>query len=286
MKYIAIWLLALSVLQGCSSTSNQAELVQWLMQQWSEYLIAENFSGALATFDEVIQLDPSFSDGYAQKWYTQMLQGDVPSAMKSLATSLEINPSSVQGLTNMWIAESLQGNFDWATEFLDQALLLDPSNIKALVYKWNSIADKGDLTQAISYYDKALAIDPSWYLTWFNKWTVLSDLGFNNKDASKSKQAITHYNLALERNPNFHIAHIFIWVSQFDQQLFDDALSSVNKWLIQMPNNIDGLYYKWLILSQLERYEDAKASLKRVLELNPGYGYAQQELDRIQSLWK
>jgi len=83
---------------------------------------------------------------------------------------------------------------------------------------------------------------------------------------------------------NFPIANIFIAVSQFDQQLYEDALASVNKGLIELPDNLDGLYYKWLILSQLERYEDARVALTRVLEINPGYSFAQQELDRIKNL--
>gem|GEM_PF-4604897 len=43
---------------------------------------------------------------------------------------------------------------------------------------------------------------------------------------------------------NFPIANIFIAVSQFDQQLYEDALASVNKGLIELPDNLDGLYYK------------------------------------------
>jgi hypothetical protein len=31
----------------------------------------------------------------------------------------------------------------------------------------------------------------------------------------------------------------------------------------------------------LERYEDATVALEKVLEINPGQGYAKQELDRI-----
>ena len=252
------------------------------MSEGNKLIQAENLTWALAIFESVITTDSSFADGYAQIWYIYLLQWKLNEAMKSINASLEINADSVLGLTNMWIAESMQGNFTSATAFLDRALALDPANVQALVYQGNSIADSGRLLEAITYYDKAIAIDPEWYLTWFNKGTVLADLWYNGQDASKSNQAINHFAKVLELNPEYHLAHIYKWVSFFDQQLFDDALSAINLWLINDPNNTDGLYYKGLTLSQLERYEDAKVALSRVLELDPGHGYAKQELDRIQ----
>lgn len=273
-------LFSFSFLAGCAWI-NQAQQISWLMSDWQELLSAENYSGALAAFNTILEIDSNFADAYAQRWYVELLQWELEKGMGTLSKSLEINPDSLMGLTNMWIAQSLQWNFDTATTFLDKALAIDSAYAPAWLYKWNSVADAGNLEEAIQYYNKAIAIDPEWYLTWFNKWTVLADIWYNTKDDAMSNEAINHYRQALTLNPEYHIANIFEWISFFDQQKYDDALSAINLWLIQLPENTTWLYYKWLTLSQLERFEDAKIVLENVLELNPGYGYAQQELDRI-----
>lgn len=278
MNKIFLLIVGVIMLAGCSNIDTSEKIWLLMSQAW-DLIDSQDYTWAIAIYDQAIDTDKYYHDAYAQKWYVYLLQGDMSQWRTYIKQALDMNPKSVYALANMWIAEAMWGRFQASIGLLDQALEIDPANVHALIYRWNSTADNGSLEESRAFYDKAIAIDPTNYLVWFNKWTVLADLWFKNNDSDLSKQAIDHFAQALELNPDFILANIYIWISQYDQQLFEDALSSVNKWLLKLKENETWLYYKWLILTQLERYADAQRSFETVLRLNPWHGYAKSELD-------
>ena len=265
-----------------SAISIEPKLYSAHYQKWLTLSAKWQLEDAIKSYDTTLTLEPWFLTAMTDKAMSLSKLWKHEESTQLLDQALSRDPADIYALHNKWFNQYLQGEYDAAVDFYDQALAYSGGFIRAHVHKGIATADAGDYVMSLQSLDRALELWSGDYLNRYNKWTILSDLWYQDKEWSYTQQALDHFNKTLALNPNFIDALVAKAIVEFDLQKYEDALTTVNTALIKDDVNIDWLYYKWLILSYLDKPEESKAIFKKVLELNPAHGYAKQELDLLE----
>lgn len=123
-------------------------------------LNAGDTDGAIAAFDEAIQLNSKFVEAYAMRGNAKNQKGDLDGAIAEYTKAIEINPRYDLAYVNRAIVRDRKNDLDGAISDADAAIALDPK--RAASYKARGIAkeEKGDFDGAIADLNECVKIDP------------------------------------------------------------------------------------------------------------------------------
>jgi tetratricopeptide (TPR) repeat protein len=211
--------------------------------------------------------------------------GQYDEALQYFDQALSLDATDKYTLNNKGFARYQMGNFEQAIEWYDKALEQDKTFVKALTNKGVALADAGKLEESIPFFDQALDLDANDETTLYNKATVLSDLGYAaslaNEENTYGAEAISLFDALLAEDSNFE-TYTYKAMTQYDTQLYEDALITVEEALSLSPDHEHARWYKGKILAALEDEDAAIQAYTKVLEINPAHEYAAQELAELQ----
>lgn len=119
--------------------------------------LAEDYDGALKTYDKFIKLNPEQSAGYNNKAlvYKRLGQYEKEEALYRVALSYE--PNDETALNNLAVNLAHQGRFEEALAIMRELEVIDPGDPYADLHRSKIYAAKGDDEQALRYLDRALS---------------------------------------------------------------------------------------------------------------------------------
>ena len=190
----------------------------------------ESVRKALAYFQRAIDLDPTYAQGYAGLadaynilgYYNVLAPSEAyPKGKAAAVKALELDDSLAEPHAALGV---VRRDFEWdwpgAQREFQRANELNPGYVEA--YHWRStlLAMLGQHEEALLEKKKALAMDPLSVV-------IRTDLARMFYFHREYDRAIEQYRAALDMDPNFSSAHL--WLAQAYEQkgLFDESIASL-----------------------------------------------------------
>jgi TolB-like protein/Flp pilus assembly protein TadD len=201
---------------------------EYFLDRWT----AEGFGKAKTYFEQSIELDPSYGDGYAglaEYYGTVAFIGIVPpreawlKAEGLLAKALELDDSSSKAHSLLGMLK-LQVRCDRAAaeQELNRALQLNPADMRALDYHSYFLLETGRTDEAIAEKRRVLEHDPLRVIS-------NAELGLYFLDAGRTDEAIAQLQNTLELDPNYAAAHMRLGMAYSRKQQYEQAIVEMQK---------------------------------------------------------
>lgn len=195
-----------------------------------------------------------------------------------------LNPRAASAVPNssQCLALLQQGNLEDATACLRQCTLSYPKDTATLMMLGRTLAEQNSLIEARTTLEKAHALspnDPDIHI-------YLGNVSFLQEDYLEAKR---YFELALTLSPNHSTAHL--GVAQALVKLDGDSAKSLKHFLAvldQYPAQLEALQPTVKMLADYEQYDRALELLEAARAINPnsveienGYGFILQKMDRL-----
>ena len=197
-----------------------------------------------------------------------------------------------------------EGKSDRAIELYNKALEINPSYVKALNNLGNEYKSQGKLKQAIKFYQKAVLADSTFAKAHYNlgvaqvtqgRWdqAIISyrnalqifsgSADFHNSlgEALVSKgsgEALSHFQRAVEIDPDHHVAHHNLGLEMASQGNFDRALNCFKKTIAIKPDFAEAYNNIGNVFLMQQKSEQATEYYRKTIELNPRHPLAHYNL--------
>ena len=238
----------------------------YFLDKWT----AEGFGKAKRYFEQSIDLDPTYPDGYtglAEYYAIAAFTGNLPpreawsKAESLLAKSLEMDNTSSKAHTLLGMIKlQFRCDREAAEKELNHALQLNPGDMAALDYHSYYLLEIGRTEQAIAEKRKVLEHDPLRVIT-------NAELGLYLFLAGHNDEAIAQLQKALELDPNYAAAHARLGMAYARQQHYSQAVIetqkaiSLNKNSATLISQLGGIYARW---GKKQEALDAIRQLRRI----------------------
>lgn len=156
----------------------------------------------------------------------------------------------------------MMDQFEDALKSLDKVLMIDKKNGLAYFHKGNVELLKGDSDAARESYNKAVSLG-------YDNLQIYINLASDAEDRADFDTAISYYNkvIAIDRyNAYAKVRKMQILV---DMKRLPEALTLCDSLIESNPDVFEGYHYKFAILCELEKYDEAEKVLERALTLFP-----------------
>jgi len=193
---------------------------------------AEGMQRAIESFERALTIDPQYAaahagiaDVYCSMGYWGLLppMEAFPRAKAACRKALEIDDrlGEAHG-TLAWINTVFDWDWSASESRFKWALELNPSS--ARIRNWHAVhlMFRGRFDEAIEEIDRAFELDPLALL-------ICANAGAIRYCARRYTQAKVLYNMALEMEPNFGVAHLFLGCLRIQEGKYEVAISELQK---------------------------------------------------------
>jgi len=208
---------------------------------------------------------------------------------KSLETlwrdTIAKNPKAALAHLNLSIILTEQRNYDEAIHHAKRAIQVNPSLYEPYNSMGNALSKKKKYNEAIKYYAKAIQtaevaqVSSAVMAFHFNMGKVLVDVG-------KINEGISHFNKALELNPDYVEAHNNLGSAFLKERKYNKAIKHFAEAIRIKPS----LHYPYanmgVALVKIGRVNEGISYLNKALKIKPDYMLARQNLQKIMQLKK
>ncbi|NLD57936.1 MAG: tetratricopeptide repeat protein, partial [Methanomicrobiales archaeon] len=161
----------------CIPTAAYSEEATRAFDEGTDLMIAEDYSGAIASFDRAISLEPRYFEAWDKKADALNRAGELSEAKKVSEKSLEINPDYVRGWINRgqilynigYYYEDVVGDQKKAEEYyleqllaFEQAVQLEPGNAEAHFNRGYALAGMKRYDEALAEFERVRSLDPTY----------------------------------------------------------------------------------------------------------------------------
>jgi len=182
-----------------------------------------DLNGAMAAFNQALQIDPKYVPAYYGRGRIHELQKDYDSAMSEFNQAIAIDPNFLPPVYERGTLEGETGNFDAAIIDLKQAIKLDPKYASAYYNLGHVYYFRGDLDAATDQLDHALQLQPDFAQGYWVRGLVRHAQGhLLEAEADFQKSA----------SLNYAYGAIWLWITQVEnghrgiaRQNLSDALA-------------------------------------------------------------
>jgi len=253
---------------------------------------------ALEHYHESINLEPlnaAFHKGLADCYYVAL--GNAAEATKLYHKVIEIDSNDITALMILGNLAVVENKFDTARDFYQRVLAIEPWNHEAfsLLEKFDrrekqgeteqlskssylhiqELINSGNIEEAIKELENLIAIQPEYAL-------AHNDLGALYYQKGATDKTLIHYEEAVRLEPDDptfqkNLADFYC----IEQGRIQDALEIYLKVLTEKPTDIETLMAAAYICKALNRNENAKIFLDRVLDIEPWNLEANENLSQL-----
>jgi CHAT domain-containing protein/Flp pilus assembly protein TadD len=246
------------------STDTQAQ--EWFYQGL-QLAKTGDLSGAIACYDEALQINPSMYDVWFNRGLTLFHLGQLSEAIASYDRALLIKQDSPKAWYNRGGILGELGQFEEAIASLDVALEIQPNNEEAWSSRGFALLKLGRLSEAVSSYDKALDLQPEDPQNWYYRGIALAV-------DQRNLEAIASYDNALLIDPDYPEVWIDRGVVLGQLGQWSEAIESWDKALEIQPHFYLIWFNRGIALDNLGRKTEAIASYHKAIEINPEFHLA------------
>ena len=161
---LPLFLVALPQL-GCngeSTISPQALKASWHNNQGVVYMDQHNYIRGKGEFEQAVQLDPAYANGYANLGIALYSLGKYDSAQVALQTALRHDPEHLNAHYTLGLiySNSPGREYDRALQAFEKVAQADPDDPQVRYYLGQVRAKKGNVEEAIADFRHAIRLDP------------------------------------------------------------------------------------------------------------------------------
>jgi tetratricopeptide (TPR) repeat protein len=162
------------------------------------------------------------------------------------------------------IAYESTGKYESALMSLEEALAIQPSYIDAWIIKGVIYGKLGKCSQAIKCYDTIIGIDPNFADAYRLKAAIFTTL-------IQDEKAVECFAKAVELDPNNLEYRLSLAIALQRLKKYEDALKCYEEAKDQRPTDARIDYYIGLMWGNLADYQKALASFEQALRLKPDF---------------
>jgi CHAT domain-containing protein/tetratricopeptide (TPR) repeat protein len=223
--------------------------------------------GAIASYDQAIELEPEFSEYWFNRGLTLFHLERFDEAIASYQTATQLKPDFYKAWYNRGGTLGELGYFEEAIASFDQAIEIKPDYQEAWSSKGLALLKLGWLPEAISSYDQALHLEPEDQENWYHRGIALAV-------GEQFAEAIISYDRAIEINPEYHEVWIDRGVVLFNLGRWSEAIASWDQALSVQADFYLAWYNRGIALDNLGRRQEAIASYGRAIAIKPDFHLA------------
>ena len=233
-----------------------------LMEQGVQSFVQRDYSGALARFSRVLDLDASHVQALHNRGAVLLQLGRCGEALDCFERLLRQQPGSVETLSNCSYALLALGRTADALRQAEYALALQPRHAGALNNRGLALSELRRQEEALACFDQALALQP-------NHLEALNNRGLALLALRRDADALACFDQALRLAPQYPEALNNRGLALRALNQHEEAMGCFIAVLAQQPAHVDALNNRGLVLSDLGLHEEALACFDRALALQP-----------------
>ncbi|OCR00318.1 hypothetical protein BCD67_25295 [Oscillatoriales cyanobacterium USR001] len=188
-----------------------------------------DFQGAIAAYDQAIQLNPNYGAAYLNRAETLLNSGDSKGALEDLNQALRISPNNVEALLIRGSARHELGDYQGATDDWNQVVRINPRYATDYSTRGRARASLEDYRGAIEDFNQALKIAPNTPFTYISRSMAYLNL-------QDYQNAIADCDQALRISPNFVIAYYQRAKVHFQSRNYQSTIADFDRVLRINPN--------------------------------------------------
>ena len=251
----------------------------------------EDYEGAIADFDKVIELNPKYVAAYNNRGVAKNAIGDYEEAIADFDKAIELEPNRAFAYGSRGAAKGAMGDYKGAIADYDKAVELGPKNAIAYGSRGFAKSEIEDYKGAIADFDKAMTLDPrhadfykekiqnikneiykrspSKFKMKDKKMTEL-DLGaFFKSERGDYKGAIADLDKVIELDPKYGPAYCSRGSAKYSLGNYEEAVADLDKAMELGLNHALAYHNRGITKVEIGDYRGAIADFDRAMELNP-----------------
>jgi tetratricopeptide (TPR) repeat protein len=152
-------------LPGAVIYSNGKSLVSGMFREAAELLGEKRFEEAEALYRQIIEIEPTNSDGLVGLGGSLLYQDKLEEAEQAYLQALDLSPHSSVALIGLGSVHYLQGEYKEADALYGQVLELDRNDADAHWGKAIALEQLGEVEEAIYHLERFIELAPDSQLT-------------------------------------------------------------------------------------------------------------------------
>ena len=221
-----------------------------------------NFQEALVAFENAIQIDPTFADGYEGKTSALCALGRYQEALTSVETALHLDPNYAASYNDKG---NILYEFKWyedALGYYERALRLESDNIDAYLGRASTLCSLARYQEALAAYERAIELDVNCAVAYDGKaWTL--------RQLKRYPEALAFSEKAIQFEPENATFVMGKGRALFRLARYEESLAWFDK-ALQLDPKLAQIYdYKADTLYHMRRLNDALASYEKAFNLDP-----------------
>lgn len=190
-------------------------------------------AAAAQAFSKGLELNPGMKGPHFYLGNLSLREEDAAGAALEYQKELANSPDSENVLYNLGQALIKAGKYDEAIAALEKTSAINPQKPEPLMSLAAAYEAKGDKAKADEMYEKVAAIDPR------NAAILFYNVGVKAWNENRGKEAVSAYQKAVEKDPNYAQAHRELARALMAQQDFKGALAHFQEYLKLEPKAPD-----------------------------------------------
>ena len=215
---------------------------------------------AVESFRKAVALEPGSAEAHLDLGITLVDQYDRTGGFKEFQEAARLDPQSPAVHYNLGRFYFETANYETARTELEEAVRLDPDDASALYFLALEAKQNNDLARSTSLFEKVISLQPENADAQFL-------LGQNLEHEGKSSEAVAHWKLALQSDPNYsqalyNLARALKQANDPEAQKYQDRYDALQKDQ-QISDRVQQLGNFALAASNAQNWPQAFAQWKR-----------------------
>ncbi|MFN6519023.1 MAG: tetratricopeptide repeat protein [Nostoc sp. CreGUA01] len=227
-------------------------------------LLKDN-QGALADCNQAIKSQPDNGDGYSCRGSVRFDLKDYQGALVDLNQAIKFNPDDITYYFDRAKVREILQDYKAALADYNQAIKIQPELPIVYTHRGSMYWKLKDYKAALADYNQAIQLDPNDAVAYSYRGNVYGKI----KDYQRALADLAH---ALQLQPQLPGAYfIYLTRSNIYKNLKDyqAALADANKLIQLQPNNVSGYSTRSIIYIELKDYQAALADANQWIKLEP-----------------
>ena len=206
---------------------------------------------AVANFEQIIAINPNFTDAYLNLGIILKNKGDLAAAASNFEQVIKINPNYIHAYLNLGDVLRNLGKLDAAIAIYEQALEIKPDFTEVRCKMGEALEEQGALDAAIASYKQSITTKQDYVVAYYNLGNALWKRG-------EIEAAIANLKKAIKIKPNLIAAYFSLFQVLDKSNRINELSLTFEEAKIQFDNlPVDLKYYEALMLYREGKYEDA-----------------------------
>lgn len=241
----------------------------------------QNYQAALSDYDQALTLDDRHANAYGNRGLTKHALRDYQGAVEDYNQAIRLNPQYAYVYHNRGVSKYNLQDLQGALSDYDQALRIDPKREDTLRNRGRTHYDLGKFRAALADYDQAIRLDGE------------NANAYNGRAHAKGKLGdwkgeLADFDKALELDDQLIDAHNGRGLAQYNRKKYREAIQDYNRALRIEPDYAVAYFNRGFVKEVQNDVEGAKADFQKAADLYQSQGNqrrqdALRELRRLQT---